>query len=89
MKKKFIWINSLFKSILVMDRKSHTICHQFWLTNAIELKILLAMSVKFYPYLCKYKVILRTPSCCFYKNVGLEELKRIKKIYLFIINISN
>lgn len=51
MKKKFIQINSLLKSIVVIDRKCHTICHQFWLMNGTEMKIFLVVSVKPYPSL--------------------------------------
>lgn len=83
MKKKFIYRNSLLKSVLIVDRKCHTICHQFWQTNGIEMKLLLVMSVKLYPYLYKYAVILRASSCCFYKKLlgGTEQKK--ENVFIF------
>lgn len=83
MKKKFIQINSLLKSILAIGRKCHTICHQFWLANDKEMEILLVMTVKLYPYLYKYVVIISVPSCCFYKKLGLEEQREKENVLIF------
>lgn len=78
-----IQINSRLKSILVIGRKCHAICLQFWPTNGIELKILLVMSVRLYPYLEKYVMILRASSCCFCTEFSLEDQERRKAAVYF------
>lgn len=67
-------MDSLLKSI---ERKCHTICHQLWLTNDIEKKPLLVMSVKSYPYLYKYVMIIKIYSWFFLikKKLGGHEEK--------------